>query len=96
MFHSTVRAVALLASSLMRPLAAVERPVSRARAPRQTCRHCSVADLPEPFSPVMKFKCGLQAKEIASMMPAVPSMLQPFVYFGSHLNSNLGYVRVVF
>lgn len=35
--------------------------MSLALAPKHTWRHCSVALLPEPFSPLMKFRCGLRA-----------------------------------
>ncbi len=61
-FQSVTRARADCAASLMRPRAVAERPVLRASTPRQTCRHCSVALLPLPFSPLMKFRCGLQQR----------------------------------
>ena len=61
MFQMVTCATAWFPASLMRPRAVVERPVLRASTPRHTCRHCSVALLPDPFSPEMKFRCGLRA-----------------------------------
>ena len=71
MFHSTTLAVAVAALSLMSSLPLLARPVRRACTPRQTCRHCSAALFPEPFSPDMKFRCGLQQQHISLAVHAL-------------------------
>ena len=55
-FHSTTLAVATAELSLMSSLPVLALPVRRAWTPRQTCRHCSAALFPDPFSPEMKLR----------------------------------------